>query len=94
LILSGQKDARCKSVSPLGTYLSYDVLLLATIQIEPAHRGDKLGIYATAGLIDLFHDHCAIALMRPFPMQFGGKAENPKWTRTYSKDEQPSLLTL
>jgi hypothetical protein len=87
-----------ESVCPLGTCFSYDVLLLATIQIEPAHRGDKLGLYATAGLIDLFQDHCAIALMQPFPMQFGASAEIPKWMRRYSKglgtDEQASLLTL
>jgi hypothetical protein len=87
-----------ESVCPLGTCFNYDVLLLATIQIEPAHRGDKLGLYATAGLIDLFQDHCAIALMQPFPMQFGASAEIPKWMRRYGKglgsDEQPSLLTL
>jgi hypothetical protein len=87
-----------EGVCPLGTCFSYDVLLLATIQIEPPHRGDNLGIYATAGLIDLFQDHFAIALMQPFPMQFGASAEIPKWMRRYSEglgsDEQTSLLTL
>jgi hypothetical protein len=87
-----------ESLCPLGACFSYDVLLLATIQIEPAHRGDRLGLYAAAGLIDLFQDHCSIALMQPFPMQFGAAKENPKWMRRYSKglgtDERAGLLTL
>src|SRR5579871_1271208 len=86
------------SVCPLGACFSYDVLLLETIQIAPVHRDDQLGLYATAGLIDLFQDHCAIALMQPFPMQFGANGENPKWMRKYGKglgtDQQAGLLTL
>ena len=87
-----------ESVCPDGACFDYDVLLLSTIQIEPRHRRDRLGQYATAGLIDLFQDHCSIALMQPFPMQFGPTTENKRWMRRYGQglggDQQSALLTL
>jgi hypothetical protein len=67
----------------LGGSLKSDVLLLTGIQIEPPHRGKRLGLQATASLIEQFRDHCALVICQPFPMQFGPIGENAQWQRRY-----------
>jgi hypothetical protein len=67
----------------LGGSLKSDLLLLTGIQIEPPHRGRRLGLQATASLIERFRDHCALVTCQPFPMQFGPIGENPQWRRQF-----------
>jgi len=81
-----------------GESLNRDVLLLTGIELEPPHRGQRLGLRATASLIEQFRDHCALVLCQPFPMQFGPIGEAPKWRRKYGPslggDKDAALASL
>jgi len=80
-----------------GLALKHDVLLLTTIQIEPPHRGKRLGLFATASLIEQFREHCGLVMCQPYPMQFGPMFEEEKWRRRYGGGlglkDQPAAFT-
>jgi hypothetical protein len=82
-----------------GLALKHDLLLLDTIQIEPSHRGNRLGLFATASLIEQFREHCGLVMCQPYPMQFGPMFEEKKWRRRYGagldlKDEAAALTKV
>jgi hypothetical protein len=52
-----------------------NVLYLETAQVVPSHRGRGLGLLATLRTIETFGAGVALALLRPFPMQFGGRVD-------------------
>jgi hypothetical protein len=58
---------------------SRNVLLLTLIEIEPPHRSKKLGLQATASLMEQLRNFCGLVMCNPFPVQFGPIGEDPQW---------------
>lgn len=56
-----------------------NLIVLSNIELEPEHRGRKLGLYAVAQTIEHLKTSCAIAIGHPFPCQFGPWADDPDW---------------
>ena len=63
---------------------SRNVLLLTLIELEPPHRSKKLGLRATASLIEQLRHFCGLVMCNPFPVQFGPIGENPQWRLRYA----------
>jgi hypothetical protein len=81
-----------------GETLNHDMLLLTGIEIGPSHRRQRLGLRATASVIEQFRDHCALVMCQPFPMQFGPIGEKATWQRLYGSglgaDKNAAIVKL
>lgn len=57
-----------------------DVLILDTLEIEPEHRGKRLGLSVVDSTIRVFaRDPFMLVVCNPFPMQCGGKQRDDEW---------------
>lgn len=56
-----------------------NLLVLSNAEIEPEHRGRKLGLYAVAQTVEYLKTSCAIAIGHPYPCQFGPWGDDPDW---------------
>lgn len=61
-----------------------DLLIVESIQILPAHRGNRLGLFAMRRTIDTVGDGCAVVVIKPFPLQYStardlSSAQRPEW---------------
>ena len=66
-----------------GTPHNRNVLVLGISEIEPAHRGRSLGLYAAGQVIEALKSTCTIAVGQPYPMQFGPCGEDPEWMQDF-----------
>ena len=67
-----------------------DVLFLDRAEILPAHRGRGLGLMAVLRTIEDFGRGCAVAIMKPFPLQLEGVNE----TRSLSASDRPDRRSM
>jgi hypothetical protein len=51
-----------------------DLLFVCTVEIAKKHRGLKLGLLALLETVRTFGGGCALAVIKPFPLQFSGNA--------------------
>ena len=64
-----------------------DVLFVATIVVFPEHRGRRLGQIALQRTIDTFGTRAAVALLKPYPLQFQHEsARSEKWREDQRMD--------
>jgi hypothetical protein len=75
-----------KPLAPLPEAGNSALLYLERLCISPEHRRRQLGLATCAAIMALFTDRCACAAMKPFPLQWEGKLENPGSDRQYRKD--------
>jgi GNAT superfamily N-acetyltransferase len=67
-----------KDIPDLHDVCTEGLLLLRRLEVDPAHRGQDLGLAAATRFLDAFHHGCGIAVCKPFPLQF----EDPQAERT------------
>jgi hypothetical protein len=51
---------------------NHDVLLLQKLEIDKAYRDRGIGLWANRVAINTFGGNCAFAVLKPFPLQYGG----------------------
>jgi hypothetical protein len=78
--------------------LTANLLILDKLAIEPKHRGRGLGLLALSRVIDVFGPSCDLVVCQPYPMQFGGAAEDPEWMTRFGAglddDEKRGIARL
>jgi hypothetical protein len=55
-----------------------DLFHLERLWIAPKHRGKNMGLACCAALLALFQNDCGYAAMKPFPLQWEGRADENK----------------
>lgn len=80
------------------------ILVVESVQIVPARRGQRIGLLAMQRTIDTFGSGCALVVIKPFPLQFGtghdlSSTELPGWEermamKSYSANKKEALAKL
>lgn len=63
-----------------------DILVVHSVEIIPEYRGLNLGLLTMLQTVKTFGSGCALAAIKPFPLQFSGKF-NRENQRQFTKDQ-------
>lgn len=74
-----------------GPLFSPNVLVVSDGQIEPAHRGRRLGLLVMQQIAEHLKSFCGIAVLKPFPLQHGSARKDKAWMRRYGSGLQSDL---